>query len=85
MQITGLVSEGDDSVKSLEKFGIDWQVVAMGLFQEVSDGASHSHGSDSPFTTEVKALGERAGLGKDKWEKGLLEEEWAKLRKVADS
>ena len=83
-QIAGLVSEGNVSVKGLEKFGIDWQVVAMGFLQEVFDGASHSHGSDSPFTAEVKAFGECAGLRKDKWKQGLLEKEWAKLRKVAD-
>ena len=83
-QIAGLVSEGDGSVKGLEKFGIDWQIVAMGIFREVSDGVSHSHGSDSPFTAEVKAFGEGAGLGREKLENGLLEAEWAKLRRVAD-
>lgn len=82
-QITGLVSEGNGSVKGLEKFGVDWQIVAMGLFQEVSDGAPHSHGTNSSFTAEVKAFGEGAGMGREKCESGLLEEEWAKLRKIA--
>ncbi|KAF6236550.1 hypothetical protein HO173_005331 [Letharia columbiana] len=83
-QIAGIVSEGDGSIKGLEKFGINWQIVAVGLFHEISDGAPHSHGSNSPFTAEVKAFGEGAGMGRGKCEKGLLEEEWAKLRKVAD-
>ncbi|KAF6220177.1 hypothetical protein HO133_003308 [Letharia lupina] len=83
-QIAGIVSEGDGSIKGLEKFGINWQIVAVGLFHEISDGAPHSHGSNSPFTAEVKAFGEGAGMGRGKCEKALLEEEWAKLRKVAD-
>lgn len=83
-QIAGLVSEGVNSIKGLENFGINWQIVAMGLFQEVSEGAPFSHGSDSTFTTEVRAFGEDAGMGREKLERGLLEEEWAKLRKVAD-
>lgn len=84
-QIAGLVSEGDGSVKGLDKFGIDWQIVAMGIFREVSGGVSLSHGSNSPFTAEVKAFGECAGLEREKPENGLLEEEWAKLRKVVDA
>ena len=83
-QIAGLVSEGDRSIKDLAEFGINWQTVAIGLFQEVSDGAPRSHGSDSSFTSEVRAFGEGAGIGSEKSLKSLLEEEWAKLRKVAD-
>lgn len=83
-QIIALVSAGDGRIKWLEKFGIDWQIVAMGFFQEVSDGAPLSHGSDSPFAAEVKAFGEGAGMGREKVKRILLEEEWAKLRKVAD-
>ena len=83
-QIAGLVREGVNSIKGLENLGIRWQIVAIGLFQEVSDGAPFSHGIDSTFTTEVKAFGEGAGMGREKLERGLLEEEWAKLRRVAD-
>ena len=83
-KIAGLVSEGDRSIMTLAKFGINWQTVAIGLFQEVLDGAPRSHGSDSPFTAEVKAFGEGAGMGIKRSQKGLFEEEWAKLRKVAD-
>ena len=82
-QIAGLVSEGDSSIKGLETFGINWQVVAIGLFQEVSDGASRSHGSDSPFTAEVKAFGEGMGMERARSGEGLFDEEWANLRKVA--
>ena len=81
-QIAGLVSERDSSIKGLETFGINWQAVALGLFQEVYDGASRSHGSDSPFTAEVKAFGEGAGMGRARSDERLFDEEWVKLRKV---
>ena len=80
-QITGLLSEGDSSVRCLEKFSINWRTVATGLFQEVLDGVPRSHGSDSPFTAEVKGFGEGANIGREKCDK---EEEWAKLRQVAN-
>ena len=83
-QITGLISEGDCSLKDLEKFGINWQIVAMGLFEEVSD-VKKSHGTDNPFTAEVKAFGEGAGMGREKSGKESFAEEWTKLRKVANN
>ena len=83
-QITGLLSEGDSSVKCLEKFNINWRTVATGLFEEVLDGVPRSHGSDSPFIAEVKGFGEDANIGSEKTDKDLLEEEWAKLRQVAN-
>ena len=83
-QIAGLVSEGNGSMKRLEAFDINWQNVAMGLFQELSEGAFLSHGSNSPFTAEVKAFGDGAGMRREKRESDLLKKEWAKLRKVAD-
>ena len=83
-QITGLLIEGDSSVKALGKFGINWRTVATGLFQEVIDGAPYSHGNDSPFTAEVKAFGAGVYMGREKSDKELLEVEWAELRKVAD-
>ena len=84
-QITGLVSEGDSSVKGLEQFNINWRTLATGLFREVLDGVSHSHGSDSLFAAEVKGFGEGLNMEWEKSDKDLLEqEEWAKLRRVAD-
>ena len=83
-QIAGLVSDGNSSIKGFGEIDMNWQIVAMGLFQEVSDGAPHSHGSNSPFTAEVYAFGERAGMGREKLERVLLEKEWAKLRRIAD-
>ena len=84
IHIVGLVSEADSSIKEFERVGIDWQVVANGLFREISEEAPYSHGSDSPFTAEVKVFGEGVGIGKEKSEKGLFDEERVKLRKVAD-
>ena len=83
-QIAGLVSDGNTSVQALEKFSIQWQVVAMGIFQEVSNAISFSHGDESPFAAEVKAFGEGAGIGRERVRNELLEEEWAKLRKIAE-
>ena len=83
IHIAGLMIE-DSSVKELGKFGIDWQVVANGLFQEISEEAPYSHGSDSPFTAEVEGLREGLGMGIEKGEKVLFEEERVKLREVAD-
>ena len=83
-QIAGLISEGDSSLKDLEKFGINWQIVAMGLFEEVSD-VEKSHGTANSFTAEVKGFGEGAGMGREKSDKKSFVEEWTKLRKVANS
>ena len=83
-QITGLLSEGNSSIKCLGEYGIDWRTVTMGLFLEVQDGVLRSHGSDSPFTAEVKGFGERANIGTEKSNKVVLEEEWAKLRQVVN-
>ena len=83
-QIAGLVDEGDSNIKEFGETGINWQIVAMGLFQEVSAGAPRSHGNHSPFTAEVMSFGERTGLGRESSETSLIQEQWEKLRKVAD-
>ena len=84
-QIAELASNGDSGIKDLQKFGIRWQTVAWGLFQEVSDEVPRSHGTNSSFNTEVKAFGEGAGMGREKCEERSIKEEWAKLAKVADT
>ena len=83
-QIAGLVSDGDASIQALEKFSVHWQLVAMGIFQEVSNAISFSHGDESPFAAEVKAFGEGSGIGREGLRNELLQEEWAKLRKIAE-
>ena len=85
IHIAGLVSEEDSSIREIEKVGIDWQLVADGLFREISEDAPYSHGNNSPFTAEVKVFGESVGMGKGKSEKGSFEEERVKLRQVADN
>ena len=71
-------------MQALEKFCVQWQVVAMGIFQDVSNAISFSHGNNSPFAAEVKAFGEGAGIGRERLRNELLEEEWVKLRKIAE-
>ena len=84
IQIAGLVSDGGGSIQALEKFCVQWQVVAMGIFQEVSNAISFSHGNNSPFAAEVKVFGEAAGIGRERVSNQLVEEEWVKLRKIAE-
>ncbi|MCJ1449797.1 hypothetical protein MMC28_000125 [Mycoblastus sanguinarius] len=84
VQIAGLVSENDDSVKAMENFGIDWQIVAVGLYREIADGVIFSHGRESPFADQVKALGEGTGIVGASVGRKRVTEEWGTLRKVAD-
>jgi len=85
VQIAALVSEGDASVKILEKFRVDWQVVAIGLTREVQSGLRLSHGTGSPFAGEVKAFEEGLGIGGRDVDGEVLEEVWGSLRKLADA
>lgn len=85
-QIAGFESAGDSSVKSLEKVEMDWHIVAFGILREVLDGVILSHGDSSPFTTEVRALGQAIGwTGHEKIGEESVEKEWGKLRKLADA
>lgn len=70
---------------ALQRFGIDWQAVAIGLFREVEDGARLSHGAGNPFVVEIGAFGEGLGIAGRAVGSGLLEREWGKLRMVADA
>ncbi len=85
MQIATLLGEGDASVKVLERFGVDWQVVAMGFAREVQGGVQLSHGLDSPFAGEVEAFVEGLGFEGRDVDGEVLEEVWRRLRKVADA
>ena len=85
MQVAGLGIEGDPGVKALEKFGVDWQVVGIGLLREVDDGVRLSHGLENLFAKEVKAFGEELGIAGRKVADGLLVEVWVELRKIADA
>lgn len=85
VQITTLVSEGNVSTKALESFGINWQVVAIGLTREVQRGARSSHGTDNSFTHEVEAFDKASGIeGKDV-DGEVLAEVWRRLRKIAEA
>jgi len=85
VQIAGLIGEGDGSVKVLERFGVDWQAVAIGLMREVSDGVDLSHGEGNAFKEEVRGFGEGVGIGGREVEGGLVGEMWGRLRRVADA
>ncbi|KAL6720726.1 hypothetical protein ACLMJK_002651 [Lecanora helva] len=86
VQIAALISEDGDvgTKEKLEKFGIDWQVVAVGLFQEVEEGVGRSHGVGSGFAEEVRGFGEGVGVRGGSVERGVVEEMWGRLRRVAE-
>lgn len=84
VQIAQLASENDGSLRSLSRFGIEWQVVALGLFGEITEGVGLSHGEDSKFKTEVEFFANELGLGGMKVGKEMFGNEKQKLKRVAD-
>ena len=83
-QIAYLQSAGKS--EDLEKYHVDWAIVGWGLLQEVWNGVSRSHGDENRFAKEVKEMYEQ-----DMWgevSKGadmmVMEDEWRKLRIIAD-
>lgn len=84
VQIVQLASEGDGSVKALNRFEVDWQVVAVGLLGEVGEGVKLSHGEDSKFKTEVETFANGLGLSGMQVGIEVVRKEKEKLRRVAD-
>ena len=75
-------------VKALEKYNIDWAVVAYGLLKEVRDGVGKSHGEENLLAKEVEGM-----YAQEIWKEvknlkiagmEVLEKEWSKLRVIAD-
>lgn len=83
-QIAGLVAESDESVTALAKYGLDWRVVAQGLWREVSDGVPSSHGTEGPFAEEVREFGAAIGVDERVIDMEAVEMAWAKMRRIAD-
>ena len=83
VQIAGLTQEKDENVKGLDRFEIDWRIVVEGLWREVSGGVVLSHGEENAFAEEVRIMGQGMGIRGAGLNMTNMEEEWAKLRKVA--
>lgn len=84
VQIAALMSEGNASVKGLEKYGVDWQVFALGLLRDVEEGVGKSHGVDSVFAKEVEGFARDAGMGGRSVEGEAVGREMGKLRRIAE-
>ena len=85
VNVASLANEGHESVRALERYSVDWQVVGIGLGREVESGVRLSHGGDSTFAEEVKGFLEGVGINGREVEGKRLEEEWLKSRKVGDA
>ena len=72
-------------MQALERFGVDWQAVGIGLYGEVEDGVRLSHGEGNAFAVEVREFGEGLGIKGRVVERKLLEEMWRVLRRIADA
>ena len=84
MQIAGLASESDPSVEVLQKFGVDWQIFAMSLLSDVSEGIPKSHGEDNLFAKEVEGFAGDTGMVGRSVESDVVESEMVKLRRIAE-
>ncbi|KAL9100231.1 MAG: hypothetical protein Q9163_004370 [Psora crenata] len=80
--VARLASEGAESVKVLERFAVEWRMVAEGLWKEVSDGVEMSHGKQNSFAEEIRLFGNGIGMGGPGLGKEEMEREWVKLRKI---
>ncbi|KAL9128804.1 MAG: hypothetical protein Q9217_002585 [Psora testacea] len=85
VQVARLAGEGDERVQVLAVFGITWRIIAEELWKEVSDGARMSHGRHGRFWEEVQLFGEEIGVGGRGLGVEVVEKEWGKLRKIANS
>lgn len=85
VNVASLVSEGDGMVEALERFGVDWQVVGVGLAREVESGVELSHGAVSPFAVEVEGFLEGLGVKGKEVDGGMMGKEWGRLRRIADA
>lgn len=84
MQVAQLASEGDGSVKVLERWGVDWRVVAVGLLKEMSVGVKMSHRDDSRLKAELEGFSNGLGLSGVKVGREAVKGEKMKLRIIAN-
>ncbi|KAL2036883.1 hypothetical protein N7G274_010426 [Stereocaulon virgatum] len=84
VQTAALMSEGDASVKGLEKYGVDWRVFALALLRDIEEGGGRSHGVDSIFAKQVDGFARDAGMGRGSVEGEVVGREMRKLRRIAE-
>lgn len=85
IQVAESAQAGEEKVRGLKGFDLDWGVVVEGLWREADDGVQASHGPASAFAKEVRAMGAEMGFVGRRATVLDLETEWARLRKVVDA
>ena len=83
MNIAALTHKGDDCVRAIDRLEIDWDIVIVGLWNEVRDGVEMSHGEANPLAEGVKAAGQEMELGAADINIKTKEREWGKIRDLA--
>ncbi|KAI4211247.1 MAG: hypothetical protein LQ351_005931 [Letrouitia transgressa] len=64
-------------------YELDWPVVAWELLQEVEADVGKSHGVDSAFAKDITGLKE-SGVPAGPYEAAVVEQEWRKLKQLAN-
>ena len=84
LQIAALAQDGHEGVQVLERFEVDWKIVAEALWVEINDGVGMSHGLKNGFAREVRVFGAESGVVGRALDKAETERQWVKLRSIAD-
>ncbi|KAI4161450.1 MAG: hypothetical protein LQ342_004853 [Letrouitia transgressa] len=69
--------------QTLMAYELDWPVVAGELLQEVEADIGKSHGVDSGFAQDITGLKE-SGVRTGPYEAAVVEQEWRKLKQIAN-
>ena len=82
VHIAGLASENDQKVMTLRRAGVNYMLISVSLWRQVSGDAEKSHGSNSQFARHVAAFGQDVGIAGQVVDIHELTNEWTKLSKA---
>ena len=90
LNLATLSASEPDTVASLAKYELDYSVVLRGLLREMEGNVNRSHGRDSSFAGVVRRKIEEVNTDTRAasllpLSRQTLEEEWSKLRRIADA
>ncbi|KAI9846483.1 MAG: hypothetical protein M1837_003903 [Sclerophora amabilis] len=99
LQLSSLSASDPGAVQELETYRLDYGKVVWGLLKEVEGNIDRSHGSDSGFAAQVRRKVEEVRVDMTRGDDASssssrlklqpdeewLEEEWTKLRQIAES
>ncbi|KAI9677909.1 MAG: hypothetical protein M1829_002406 [Trizodia sp. TS-e1964] len=90
-QISSLAASKPEEVQMLDPYSLKYPAILLGFLTEVDSNVDRSHGSNSRFARTVRVRVAEVGIikGHDAFQRwGItkvhMEEEWRKLRKIAD-